>query len=109
MGEFSNQYDVILSPTTAAPPPLLGVIDMDTENLKGYMQATSRYTAFTQLFNVTGQPALSLPLGFSSQGLPVGVQLAAAQGGEAVLLRLAAQLERAQPWPGLAPMAGGSA
>ncbi|MCY4256057.1 MAG: amidase [Gammaproteobacteria bacterium] len=109
MGEFSNQYDVILSPTTAAPPPRLGVIDMDTENLKGYMQATSRYTAFTQLFNVTGQPALSLPLGFSSQGLPVGVQLAAAQGGEAVLLRLAAQLERAQPWPGLAPMAGGPA
>ena len=109
MGEFSNQYDVILSPTTAAAPPRLGVIDMDTEDLKSYMQATNRYTAFTQLYNVTGQPAMSLPLGRSSEDLPVGVQLAAAQGGEAVLLGLAAQLERAQPWTGLAPMYGGTA
>lgn len=109
MGEFSDQYDIILSPTTAAPAPRLGLIDMDTEDLKGYMQATSRYTAFTQLFNVTGQPAISLPLGRSLKGLPIGVQLAAGQGGEAVLLRLAAQLESARPWNGLSPAAGGSA
>ena len=103
MGEFSGQYDVILSPTTAAPAPRLGEIDMDTEDLKGYMQVTNRYTAFTQLLNVTGQPAISLPLGRSSGGLPIGVQLAASQGGEGLLFGLAAQLERACPWTGLSP------
>ena len=108
MGEFSGQYDVILSPTTAAPAPRLGEIDMDTEDLKGYMQVTNRYTAFTQLLNVTGQPAISLPLGRSSEDLPVGVQLAAAQGGEGLLFGLAAQLEQARPWTGLCPRYQGS-
>lgn len=108
MGDFSDQYDVILSPTTAAPAPRLGEIDMDTEDLKGYMQVTNRYTAFTQLLNVTGQPAISLPLGLSSHGLPIGVQLAAPQGGEGLLFGLAAQLERARPWTGLSPRFEGS-
>ena len=108
MGEFSDQFDVLLSPTTAAPAPRLGEIDMDTEDLKGYMQATNRYTAFTQLLNVTGQPAISLPLGLSSGGLPIGVQLAASQGGEGLLFALAAQLERARPWTGLCPGYQGS-
>ena len=108
MGEFSNQYDVILSPTTAAPAPRLGEINMDSEDLKGYMQITNRYTAFTQLLNVTGQPAMSLPLGRSATGLPIGVQLAAAQGGEGLLFSLAAQLERARPWTGLGPRYRGS-
>ena len=108
MGEFSDQHDVILSPTTAAPALRLGEIDMDTEDLKGYMQATNRYTAFTQLLNVTGQPAVSLPLGRSSGGLPIGVQLAAPQGGEGLLFALAAQLERARPWTGLCPRYAGS-
>ncbi len=108
MGEFCANYDVILSPTLAAPPPRLGAIDMDTEDLKGYMQVTSRYTAFTQLFNVVGIPAISLPLGLSSGGLPIGMQLAAEQGGEAKLFRLAAQLEKARPWTGLCPAYEGS-
>ena len=103
MGEFADQYDIMLSPTTAAPAPRLGEIDMDSEDLKGYMQATNRYTAFTQLLNVTGQPAISLPLGHSAEGLPIGVQLAARQGGEGLLFGLAAQLERARPWTGLSP------
>ena len=103
MGQFCDQHDILLSPTMAAPAPRLGEIDMDTEDLKGYMQATNRYTAFTQLLNVTGQPAISLPLGMSPGGLPIGVQLAAAQGGEGLLFGLAAQLERARPWTGLCP------
>jgi len=108
MGEFSDQFDVILSPTTAAPAPRLGEVDMDTEDLKRYMQVTNRYTAFTQLFNVTGQPAVSLPLGRSPEGLPIGVQLAAAQGGEGLLFGLATQLERARPWTGLCPQHEGA-
>ena len=109
MGEFCANYDVILSPTLASPPPRLGMIDMDTEDLKGYMQMTNRYTAFTQLLNVVGQPAISLPLGRSSGGLPIGVQLAAEQGGEARLFRLAAQLEKARSWTGLCPACEGPA
>ncbi len=109
MGEFCGRYDLLLSPTLAAPPPRLGVIDMNGEDTKRYMRITSRYMAFTQLFNVTGQPAISLPLGRSDEGLPIGVQLAAPQGGEALLLSVAAQLERARPWTGLAPMASADA
>lgn len=56
-------------------------------------------TRFTQIFNVTGLPAASIPAGFDGAGLPVGVQIAGRMGAEAVLLRLAAQLEEAAPWP----------
>ncbi len=108
LGEFCGGYDLLLSPTLAAPPPRLGMIDVNSEDTKRYMEITSRYTAFTQLFNVAGMPAMSLPLGRSAEGLPIGVQLAAPQGGEALLLRLAAQLESARPWTGLAPMAAGA-
>ncbi len=108
MGGFCGSYDVLLCPTLAALPPRLGMIDMSSEDTKRYMELTSLYTAFTQLFNVTGQPAMSLPLGRSAEGLPIGVQLAAPQGGEALLLRLAAQLESARPWTGLSPMAEAS-
>jgi len=109
MGEFCSNYDILLCPTLAAPPPRLGMIDMNSEDIKRYMEITSLYTAFTQLFNVTGLPAVSLPLGRCAEGLPIGVQFAAPQGGEALLLQLAAQLESAQPWTGLSPIAGASA
>ena len=109
MGEFCSGYDLLLCPTLAAPPPRLGMIDMGSEDTRRYMEITSHYTAFTQLFNVTGMPAISLPLGRSADGLPIGMQLAAPQGGEALLFELAAQLERARPWTGLAPMAAGQA
>ena len=61
------------------------------------------FGAFTSAFNLTGQPAISLPLHWTPDGLPVGVQLVAAYGREDLLLRVAAQLEQAAPWVGLLP------
>jgi len=63
------------------------------------------YGGFTALHNGTGQPALSVPLSQSGTGLPIGVMFSAARGGDLTLLQLAAQIERARPWPLLAPLA----
>ena len=72
--------------------------DSPPENpLAGFMRAAA-FTPFTPPFNVTGQPAISLPLGWTADGLPIGVQLVAAYGREDLLIRVAAQLEQAQPW-----------
>ena len=73
------------------------------------MLRATPYGCFTLPFNMSGQPALSLPAGFTADGLPLGVQLAAAYGREDLLLQVAAQLERERPWPCVAPrVSGGS-
>jgi amidase len=88
--------DVLLTPTTAAPPTVLG------EYLRGY--EAGRGSAFTRPFNVTGQPALSLPLGWPADGLPRGVQLVAELGREDLLVRVGAQIEEAAPWASRHPV-----
>lgn len=91
-------FDLLLTPTIAEPPPPLGSFDSSPENpLLGLVHAAT-LVPFTAPINVTGQPAISLPLHQSAAGLPIGVQLAAAAGREDVLLRVAAQLEQALPW-----------
>jgi len=91
-------FDLLLTPTLAEPPVLLGTFDSPPGNpLAGFMRAAA-FTPFTPPFNVTGQPAISLPLAWTADGLPIGVQLVAAYGREDVLLRVAAQLEDAAPW-----------
>jgi amidase len=89
-GPTGDGYDVLVTPATAEPGPPLGAYK------QGY--TPGRAGAFTRVFNVTGQPALSLPLGWPDDGMPRGVQLVAAYGREDVLVRLAAQLEAAAPW-----------
>ena len=84
-------FDILVTPTTADPGPPLGVYK------HGY--APGRASAFTRVFNATGQPALSLPLGWPADGLPRGVQFVAAYGREDVLVRLGAQLERPRRGP----------
>ncbi|HSO96945.1 MAG TPA: amidase [Acidimicrobiia bacterium] len=89
--------DVLVTPTVPAPTPPIGHLGpaVDPGELLGRV---SGYTAFSMPFNVTGQPAISLPLHHGADGLPVGVQLVAAYGREDLLLRVAAQLEAACPW-----------
>jgi amidase len=95
---YEEGFDLLLTPTIAQPPPLLGEFDSPADNpLHGLFRA-AEVVPFTPLFNATGQPAISLPLHWNDQGLPIGVQLVAPYGREDVLLRVAAQLEEAVPW-----------
>ena len=95
---FFATYDVLLSPTIASPPLPLGTFDMMGDDLDTYCNALFEAIPFTPLYNVTGCPAATLPLHWTADGLPVGVQLGAQFGDEATLFRLAAQLEAARPW-----------
>jgi amidase len=95
---WAEGFELLLTPTCAKPPPPIGHFASPPENpLAGYLRAAP-YGAFTMHWNVSGQPAISLPLHWSADGLPVGVQLVAASGREDLLLRVAAQLEAARPW-----------
>ena len=96
---FSDGYDVLLSPTMAAPPEKLGVLSLSNRG-DDYLPALLQTIGFTQLMNVSGNPAASVPLYWTDSygGLPIGVQFAAPMGGEGQLLRLSSQLEGARPW-----------
>ncbi len=124
VGAFFERYDALLTPTLASPPIAVGALRptaaeaavlgaigrsgagwaMRASGLVDTMaEKTFEFIPFTALFNVTGQPAVSLPLHWSADGLPVGVQFAARVGDEATLFRLCAQLEKARPWADRAP------
>ncbi|HEX6227855.1 MAG TPA: amidase [Solirubrobacterales bacterium] len=100
---FESGYDLILSPTLGEPPPPLGTFDDSGPDPIAAFERAFVDGCFTAVFNATGQPAISLPLHWSDEGLPVGVQLAAPLGREDVLLRVAAQLEQAVPWADRTP------
>ena len=89
-------FDVLVTPTVNGTPPPLGHLSAQDVRVSG--ARVRDFMPYTAQFNVTGQPAVSLPLHTSGDGLPVGVQLVAAYGREDVLVRLAAQLEQAAPW-----------
>lgn len=117
LATFHSRYDVLVSPTLAHPPARLGELGLKAADKFGLavlralpLQSAIRAalaqlaannfekTPNTQLFNQTGQPAVSLPLHMSPDGLPIGVQLSAGFGEDALLIRLSAQLEEAAPW-----------
>jgi Asp-tRNA(Asn)/Glu-tRNA(Gln) amidotransferase A subunit family amidase len=98
VARFFTRWDVLLSPTMCQPPYPLGVMDMSTTDDAAYLDAILSSIGFTSLFNSAGNPAMSIPLAWSSEGLPIGVQFAGRFGDEATLFRLGAQLESAQPW-----------
>jgi amidase len=91
-------FDLLLTPTCAEPPPLLGSFDAPLDNPVAPIMRSIPFATFTAPFNTTGQPAISLPLHQTGGGLPIGIQLVAAYGREDLLLRVAAQLERESPW-----------
>jgi len=98
LGQFFETVDIFITPSLATPPMLLGMLSTQTLTLDQFQQAVAAYCPFSGTFNATGQPAMSLPLHWSATGLPVGVQLVAGFGADALLLQLAAQLEQAMPW-----------
>lgn len=97
---FFTQYDVLMTPTCAQPPWRLGEMNANAAGLSlmDWTELVFGFCPFTQLFNATGQPGVSLPLAMSSGGLPIGIQFVGQWGGEAALYRLAGQLEKARPW-----------
>jgi amidase len=100
---FFEGIDVLLTPTLGEPPAPLGTFDSPPgEPLAGLFRAAA-YVPFTPPFNVTGQPAISLPLHWNEAGLPIGVQFVGRFGDEETLLSLAGHLEQVAPWAGRRP------
>jgi amidase len=97
MAAFLTGYDVILSTTLAGPPPKLGYFDQNGD-VQTFTERVTEYLSVTPLHNATGTPAMTVPLHWTADSLPVGVHFAGRYGEEATLLALAAQLETAQPW-----------
>jgi amidase len=95
---WQEGFDLLLSPTVGVPPPRLEEMEPSAENPLAPVPRIAEQVAYTQPFNLTGQPAISLPLHVTAAGLPVGVQLVADLGREDLLLRVASQLEQAMPW-----------
>jgi amidase len=93
----TDHYDVLLAPVTTMTPRPLGWFDADGDGAADF-ERQKRYAAFTAVFNVTGQPAVSVPLHWTDDGLPVGTMLVGRPADEVTLLALAAQLEAARPW-----------
>ena len=93
-----DQYDVLLSPVLASPPVKIGTIDMNTNDMKTYVERLTKYSPFTGIFNQSGQPSMSVPLFRTKDNLPVGSMFSAAFGNENLLFSLAGQLEQAKPW-----------
>jgi len=103
MAKFHEKYDVVLSPTLAKPPVPLGVLSLSPESIAQYSKDVTEFGPYTALYNVTGQPSMSVPLHWSADGLPIGVMFSGRFGEDALLLRLAGQLENAKPWAGKRP------
>jgi len=102
---FLQDFDMILSPTMGAPPEKLGVLALANPDLPTLITRLLTSVGYTQIFNASGHPAMSVPLCWNPQGLPIGIQFAARLGEEGALFRLASQLEKARPWAGRRPPA----
>ena len=98
VARFFSHYDIWLTPTLAEPPLMLGSFDARPGNPLYGLQRALAFVPFTPVCNATGQPAMSVPLSWNAEGLPVGTHFVGRFGDEATLFRLAAQLEAARPW-----------
>ncbi|GAC13983.1 amidase [Aliiglaciecola lipolytica] len=101
---FFNDYDYIVSPVTTAAPPKIGELTLN-QPYDDFVKVVLKSSPICALFNITGLPAMSVPLHWNKAGLPIGVQFAGSFGNEAGLISLASQLERAAPWADKRPTA----
>ena len=97
LGTFFRQHDILLTPTLTRPPLPIGTLSPETPPEEA-LRIHREWFPYTPIFNQTGNPAASLPLAWSADGLPIGVQIAGRHGEEDLLIRLSAQLEAAKPW-----------
>jgi amidase/6-aminohexanoate-cyclic-dimer hydrolase len=98
LATFFENCDVLLCPTLCAPPLRIGELDTMAQDLSDMIPILRRYMPATAMFNMSGQPAMSVPLAWNRAGLPLGMMFSARFGDEATLLRLAGQLEQERPW-----------
>lgn len=98
LARFLARFDLLLSPTMGTPPPRIGVLSLSSPDADEQRRVLMEAIAYTQLANIAGTPAMSVPLWWNAAGLPIGVQFIGRHDDEALLLRLAAQLEQARPW-----------
>lgn len=100
LGRFFERFDVLLSPVLSQPPADIGWLGVPDDDMDAFWErfAGDTYSPFAGIFNVTGQPAASIPSGESADRRPIGTQLAARLGAEGVIFRLAGQLEQVRPW-----------
>jgi len=100
MDELLGEWDLLITPTANVPAPPVDYIDPNDPSFdsRSWVREIFKFCSFTALFNATGHPAISLPLGWTSEGLPIGVQLVAPMADEARLFRIGRQLEQAMPW-----------
>ncbi len=103
---FDEEFDLLVTPTMAVEPPPVGLLEAVHAAPGAPLLEVVAMAAFTAVYNITGQPAVSLPLYLAPSGLPVGVQIVAGPWRDAQLVRLAAQLEAADPWAGRYPSPG---
>ena len=103
LAEFFQSCDVFLCPTLCAPPLRLGELNPMSQDLSHIAPILRRYMPGTSMFNMSGQPSMSVPLAWNSAGLPLGMMFSARFGDEATLFRLAGQLEQERPWRGKLP------
>ena len=103
VASFFSRFDVALSPTLASPPVKLGVVNMMRNDPEAFFDDLFDRLPFTPLYNVTGGPAMTVPLHWTASGMPVGAQFGGDFGDDVTLFRLASQLETAQPWIGRFP------
>ena len=106
MARFGDEFDLLVTPTMAIEPPPVGLLAQVHAEPEFPPMEIVAMAAFTALFNITGQPAVSLPLHVAPSGLPVGVQIVAGALRDDLLLRVAAQLEAADPWIDRYPIPG---
>ena len=95
---WEEGWDLLLTPTTLQPPPRIGDLTSTKDDPMRNSMRSIPYAAYTSPFNATGQPAISLPTGFTKDGLPIGVQLVAAYGREGILFQVGAQIENEIQW-----------